>query len=60
MVRSVSFWVWVLRVVRWLVHGVSADADGVEAAVGAEFTKVYARRNGDQIVPDAHAVPRHR
>jgi membrane protein len=28
--------------------------------LGAEFTKVYARRNGDQVVPDAHAVPRHR
>jgi membrane protein len=28
--------------------------------LGAEFTKVYARHNGDQIVPDAHAVPRHR
>ena len=28
--------------------------------LGAEFTKVYARRTGDRIVPDAHAVPRHR
>jgi membrane protein len=28
--------------------------------LGAEFTKVYARRNGDEVVPDAHAVPRHR
>jgi membrane protein len=27
--------------------------------LGAEFTKVYARRTGDRIVPDAHAVPRH-
>lgn len=26
--------------------------------IGAEFTKVYARRNGDRIVPDPHAVPR--
>lgn len=28
--------------------------------LGAEFTKVYARRTGDRIVPDARAVPRHR
>ena len=28
--------------------------------LGAEFTQVYARRNGDQIVPGPHAVPRHR
>ncbi len=28
--------------------------------LGAEFTQVYARRRGDQIVPAAHAVPRHR
>ena len=28
--------------------------------LGAEFTKVYARHTGDRIVPDAHAVPRHR
>lgn len=28
--------------------------------IGAEFTKVYARRVGDRIVPDARAVPRHR
>lgn len=28
--------------------------------LGAEFTKVYARRAGDRIIPDAHAVPRHR
>lgn len=27
--------------------------------LGAEFTQVYARRRGDRIVPDAHAVPRH-
>ena len=26
--------------------------------LGAEFTKVYARRRGDPVVPDAHAVPR--
>jgi len=28
--------------------------------LGAEFTKVYARHTGDRIVPDAHAVQRHR
>ncbi len=28
--------------------------------LGAEFTKVYARRRGDRILPDAHAVPRER
>lgn len=28
--------------------------------LGAEFTKVYARRRGDRIVPDAHAVPSDR
>ncbi len=28
--------------------------------LGAEFTKVYGRRRGDSIVPDAHAVPRDR
>lgn len=28
--------------------------------LGAEFTKVYARRRGDPIVPDAHAVTRDR
>lgn len=27
--------------------------------LGAEFTKVYARRSGDEISLDAHAVPRH-
>jgi membrane protein len=26
--------------------------------IGAEFTQVYARRSGDRIVPDEHAVPR--
>lgn len=28
--------------------------------IGAEFTKVYARRTGHEVVPDAHAVPRER
>lgn len=29
-------------------------------SVGAEFTQVYARRSGDRIVTDEHAVARRR